>query len=359
MVRAILIVICFISFIIFLRPLTFTHYPDFAVYYQAAHTALIEGNPYLSTTDTFLYPPIALLFFLPLTVLSLVEAGQLFTLISLICFLASILILFRMAKIQPFSNTGLLLLVLLFNFFPAKFTLGMGQFNMIILLLISRFLYAIAHKKTTVAGISLASALSLKLFPVFPLVLVVWKKQWQLLKTVVITGITLLALTYVIFGEELIQYFVTAALPSLLRSTPTEYYNQSLAGILGRLHAAEYWRTLISMGLLLTSLWAITKGRGSALLATTHLIVLNLLLNGTAWQHHYVWIIPPLVITFWYIRQQKLGIQYYLLLGLSYFLIALNLKNPNDTATLLQFHVFLGGLLLYTIQIHFLRKTRS
>lgn len=364
-VKFFLILLFLLSLVFFLKPLQADYYPDFSSYYYGAQTILHGGNPYLGGENffgPFLYPPFALLFFLPFTFVSFFIAEKIFVVLSMLCLLLSFFILFKLFKISSFSLLAIFLLTLVFNFFPEKFTLGMGQINNVVLLLMSLFLFFYIKKREYLAGMFLAIAIMLKLSPIILVLFLFIDKRWKvLLATGTSLFIMTLAIVFFVAPENNI-YFLKTVLPSLINSWKIDYYNQALSGFLQReipnIFLQQLLRTFLDIVLFLTSLFFIWKYRSkndnTRLLSLSILMTLSLIINAFSWQHHFVWLLIPFIITFMYIKKHHLHIKFYILLGISYFLVAINLKNPSVVPTILQSHVLYGALLLYILDMYLL-----
>lgn len=367
--KFILVAVLILSTIIFLRVLTYEYYPDFSSYYYAPIKAFNNENPYLGGKDfftPFVYPPPVILFFSPFMHLPFFVAQKIFLIISIFCLLLSIGLLFKLFKLAPLSILGLFFITLVLNYFPEKFTLGMGQINNVVLLMVTLFLYFYVKKKEFLLGFFLAFAISLKLFPILLIVFLILNKRWKTLLSVVLTTLTIVLVTLISINTWITTYFLMTVLPSLLESWKADYYNQSLSAFLIRefssLELASLLRPIVSAILIITSLvlvWKFRSNDKSELLSISLLITVSLIVNTFSWQHHFVWAFIPLLITFYYIKNNHLGKPYYFILGLSYLLMALNLKNPSSFPILLQSHIFYGALLLYFLDTYLLVKRGS
>jgi alpha-1,2-mannosyltransferase len=370
LIKALLIIILFISLLFILKPLTYDNYPDFGVYYHSVETFSDDGNPYNYLGEgfgAFLYPPPALLLFLPFTLAPFLIAGKIFTLISILCLFASVLLLLKIIKVRPFSNLGMFFLILTFNFFPAKFTLGMGQVNNLVLLGVVLFLYFFLKKSLNISGIFLAFSVLLKISPAILLLIPLVNKKWKMLLSFAVSFFIILLVTYSIVGKELFYYFFQNTFPNLFTDTAGAYYNQSLSGFLLRQFdnpaAFKVIRVVLGLVVMALPLFLISQfnlsKRGTTLLSVSVLIVVSLILAGTSWQHHFVWLLIPLLLTFDHIKKSNMKLRYYFVLGVIYFLVALNLKDPDSIPYLLQSHVFFGTLILYLLDIIFLIKSSN
>lgn len=357
-----------LALILFLKPLISSYYPDFSSYYYGARTVLHGGNPYLGGKNffgPFLYPPSALLFFLPFTFFPFFLAEKIFTVFSLLCFFSALFLLFKLCKLPFYSRTGLVLTTLALLYFPEKFTLGMGQVNNVIFLLLVCFVYWYTQKKQTRAGMFLALTISLKLFPLLLLLYILIDKRWKTFAATIVTLLLIGTFTYICINHTVIAYFFTTALPKLFNSLADAYYNQSLSGFLLRTAHNPSLTTrlrLIIEGILVLFSFAImvirrgTKACAPRLLCISMLLILNLMLDAIAWQHHFVWMLIPLVITFFYIKNNKLDYKYYLILAVSYLLMAANIRNPASVPIFFQSHGFYGAIVLYCLNLYLILK---
>lgn len=354
------------SFLVLAKVVTYQSYPDFDTYYFGVRTFLHGGNPYFGTQQNglaFLYPPPALLLLLPLSLLPLALASKAFTIASLGCLIASITLLFRGLKLKAFSLVGIFLIILVANFFPLKFTLGMGQINNVVLLLVSVFLFNYLKGREQLAGVFLGLSLAIKLTPVLLIVYLVVQRRWAVLLGVAAPVVVVSTVTMLLVKPSITSYFLHTSLPALANSWKGDYYNQAFSGWLMRDVASPMLRDVLRLlfaGLLPTvTFFLVWKGghdRRSTLLGVSAVLTLGLMVNSFSWQHHYVWLLVPLLATFAVIRQDHLSWRYYLVLGLSYILMAINLANPNMVAVPLQSHVLYGALLLYGLDLVLLTR---
>lgn len=364
-IRVLLIASLLFSFIFIIKPLSYEIYPDFRSYYFGAKNLTESINPYADSGNVFgvfLYPPPTLFLFLPLTFLSLFIAGKLFTVLSILCFLTSVYLLLKIIKVKPGSNLGMFLLLLTFNFFPEKFTLGMGQINNFVLLSVVFFIFFYLKEKQIISGVFLAIAVLIKISPIILLLVPLMQKKWKIIFSFFIFIWIILLLSYLIIGREIFFYFFNVTLPNLFTNSAGGYYNQSLSGFLNRgigiTSPFSHMEIIIKGFLLLLTLYYFYKfnrmRRDLLFLSISLLISLGLILTNNSWQHHFVWLLVPLYLTFSLIRNKKMKFNFYIILGFGFFLVALNLKSPNFFPVLLQSHVFYGAIILYFLNLYLL-----
>lgn len=367
-IKVLLVLLLVVSVVIFLKVLLLQNYPDFSSYYYGAATLKNGGNPYLGGKNfygAFRYPPFDILFFFPFTFFPFIFSEKLFTVFSLLCFFFALFLLMKILKLSLFNSLGLILLILVTNFFPAKYTLGMGQANNIVLLAIVLFIYFLLNKKQYIAGVFLALAITLKLFPVLFILYLLIQKQWKVLWAFILTIIATLLLVYIFLNHTVTVYFFQTILPNLLGASNGDYYyNQALSGFLARetsnVALRETARIVIGGALVLWAIFTIwkkrTKSNNIVLLSLSLIIVVSLIINPFSWQHYYVWTIISLLITFWFIKDNHPNRWLYMVLFISYLLMAINLKNPLSVPAIFQSHVLYGSLLLYGLDSYLLLK---
>jgi hypothetical protein len=235
----------------------------------------------------------------------------------------------------------------------------MGQINIVILFLLALFIYCYKNNRQYLSGIALAAAFSLKIFPILLLPYLVINKRWKILISMLLTLIVISGAVYIALPKNVTSAFFTNTIPSILQTGGgTYYYDQSFFAFFSRtLHnqiSIQFVRTISAVILIATYviLWLYRRFKSNSLLGISSLTILNIILNGYAEQHHFVWLIIPLLVTFFYIRNRRLGNCLYAILGLSYLLMAVNLKNPEIFPVPLQSHVLYGAVLLYGLLIY-------
>lgn len=346
----------------FVKPLIVsTSFPDFSSYYYGSLAASAGENPYAGGKlffTPFVYPPSLLLYMYPLTILPFQCAERVFTLCSMLAYVASLIILDRLfTRRHPLVLRIIGFGFLLATFFPAKFTFGMGQINSIVLLCMSLFLYFSNKRNELAAAIMLAVSLSLKLFPGILILFLVSQKKWKMLFLIACSLLCIGTITIFTTGPSVVWIFITSTLPHLLLSAKTDYYNQSIPGMIARL--------IVDPGISQTITWAYSLILLMPVLIFSDLdeehynlgiilsVISSLLTNTFAWQHHFIQTLPAFFILLSPKYLSKKGL-YRSLLLVSYCLIAANTSHPQTVWKPLWSHQTFGtmivwGLLLYKI----------
>jgi hypothetical protein len=325
---------------------------DFSVFYDAAQSTIQHANPYtnphLFTQAS--YPPITFLFFIPLALLPFGFASKIWIILSLAFFYISLRFL------NKIKHLSFLKFVIIFiatvSSFPFKFTLGMGQINLLVLGCLILFLYYLGKSKV-VSEFLLSIAVVLKLFPGFLLMYFFIKRKFRYILTVLFFILALLFLSILYCGiDTYYYYFSHVLLPMISNPAGSVYYNQSITGFFARLKIYGSYLFITRLILMLVTLFTVYKKKINVYYAISILLTLVLLINNFTWQHHLVLLLIP----YYFFLSLDLSIKDYLLLILSYILIAINIKNPLSfehslLGLIVLSHGFFGILLLWCMQL--------
>lgn len=350
-----------------LKVFTLGLYPDVAAYYFGAERILVGADPYLTDRNYFtyqVYPPFSLVFFSPLTLFAIEVASIVWIALSIVCLFGVILFITNTYKKKIYSKLTLTIIILALISFPLKFTLGMGQINIIVLFFVTGFFYFLNKKKEYLAGLFLTLSLLLKFFPVLILIYLVFLRKWKIIIICISSLLFFQAFTLLFVPIDIQKKYFQFILPELISSWKGDYYNQSLAGFLIRAISSQdisnVLRIIITITMVIITFIPIlikknkTEKRINVEIAS--LITLNVIINNFSWQHHFIFLLLPFIILTYSLPKMKNRIVAYCILLVSYALIAGNLKNPNLVPLLLQSHVFFGGVLLWGIFIYMLLR---
>lgn len=357
-----------VSFSMFtvIRILNNFHLQDFSVYYQGIQDYLNNKNPYVDSR--VIYPPIFLVLLSPVGFLTYELAEKVWILVSYMSIIGSIYILIKIIKRKALLVSFLTVYSLFMLSFPVKFTLGMGQINLILLLLISLSFYFFQGKQQYLSGAFLALAATIKLSPVVLLLFYVRKKQWKVVVSCITLFVLLNLLGVKLLGMQVTKDYWMNIFPSIPTVGNASYYNQALTGWLSRAFVPDLIAKTINFlvfGCLLIVSFFITqttrKKPEIELSEFSLFIIATLIGAGLAWQHHLVVTLIPFTALWFTICQKgmKRSWPWTLAIMLSYCLIALNVKNPlilsGESLSFLLSHALYGVLLLYCLLIFFLR----
>ncbi len=366
-IKMILITVCLLSFLWLSRAILIGYYPDFRTQYFSAASIFSGNNPYIDGANLFtqqVYPPTTSMFYIPFTLFPIEISQVIFTALSIASLVVVFILLSKTFNISFFSNTNILIMTLAFIAFPSKFTLGMGQINMFVLLLMAYGLWLIKQKKELSSGIMFGAALSIKLFPIPVIPLLIVKKKIFL--GVLLVGVILVSLTFLFIPISYNKYFAFEILPTFFMSWKLDYYNQALSGFIGRelgvSQISTNLRLISTLAILAISYFAVFRNKGKDVLSFALkfglLITTSLMINTFSWQHHFVWLVIPYYVITVYLRKNKRGKLFYIFLFISYILVSINFPNPNLIPEIFRSHVFFGTLLLWLVNLYLLRSEK-
>jgi hypothetical protein len=266
--------------------------------------ALAEESGVVHYAPPYRYPPLTAQLVLPLTFLSPRVAGMVWITLTAAAFVAAAWLLGRSTQAAqgPALAYGLLLISV-----PALATMNAGQVNGLVLAAVCLGFYSIAMKRWTAAGLGMAVAALLKLFPVALVLYLPWRRLGRAsIAAFLAIGILLLSAPLVLGSGTLRAYaesFLAMAEPGTVFTSGA---NQSLSGFWGRLlgdgvsSGSIYTVYLISaaivVGCTVASLWP-PGAVGSRWQAEVGLVLcaLQLILPYT-WYHQLALLLVPLFV---------------------------------------------------------------
>jgi len=203
---------------------------------------------------------------------------------------------------------------------PVRETLGFGQINLILAVLIyADFVFlrnrAIAADPPpsggrlrrlwvtgALAGAGVGLATAIKLTPGLFIIYFVVTKQWRAAATSSITAVGVTLLTFVIGGPETVSYFTSVVTDTARVGAVDATANQALSGLLARLYDSPTTPTLmwLAFAMLMLALGlsraAAAHAEGDELTAFTLVGLTANVVCPISWTHHLVFLIPALVI---------------------------------------------------------------
>ncbi len=159
------------------------------------------------------YPPISVVPVLPLTMLAPLAAKRLWLILNLGFLGLTLWILHRVTSL-PWRRVTLISFLCVF---PLGVNFLLGQYYILVLLLISSAYYAFRLNHRFTSGLLLALAASLKLFPALFLLLFLWKRDWRSAAGLAVGLMGLSAASVIFFGFEVHRVFLIEVLPRALQ----------------------------------------------------------------------------------------------------------------------------------------------
>ncbi|MBI4080723.1 MAG: DUF2029 domain-containing protein [Candidatus Levybacteria bacterium] len=332
--------------------------PDFTVFYGTARNILNGTNPYEDPTlfTGLGYPIVTGLGYVPFLLFPYTAAQTLFTVLSIVSIFLSLYVILKHLQVKSLSFAVLLFTPFIVFSFPTQFTLGMGQSNFLAYAILLYSFHLFTQKKLYKGGILFGIAVIIKpLFIVLTLFFLL-RKSWKFLFVTSSTVCIFVGITILSYGITIYIYYLTELIPHLLKISGREvYYNQGITGFVARLipdlAVRKMTANIISLSLLFFSLVWMRMRRFSDTAAFNLLLVVLVLVDSLAWQHHFVFLIFPFItlsMRFW--RQKNytfLGVLFF-----SYLLISINIELPQKIAFIpFLSHGFYGAVLLLTLAL--------
>lgn len=261
----------------------------------------------------FNYPPSSIALLMPVTFFPPIVAEVLLTFLSLISLWISIRIVLKRSG-QWSWGTGALFFLFATQTFPVKFTLVLGQINLIVLgltlLAVDWYGRHLAEKRGIRWYIASALILSvgagLKLFPLYllPLFLLRGDVLYVALVTLCFGALNIMT------SWPLTWEYVTVVLRGLVSFGPPAFYDQSIYAMLLRINGSFFHGQipLITVLILCVYAYILVRSRrhsrsGQSLIGDAALVLaLASIGNSFSWQHHLVFCYPLImlfVLRFW------------------------------------------------------------
>ncbi|HLE49230.1 MAG TPA: glycosyltransferase family 87 protein [Patescibacteria group bacterium] len=265
---------------------------DFDTYFRLTNDIKLGVNPYTVNYMTSLGPPSVYIFFYPFSFLPLTIARSVFSIINISFGILTLVIL--SSKLFPKNRllAFLIMFMVFFSSFPIRFSIEIGQPNLVIGCLLALL---ICYPKNKYLNIILSLATIIKTNYLIALVSFV-KSNIKLVFKTVITSVFLIVILFPVVKPSFYSYYIrniqNNLLPKISKSESTDYYNQSIPARLNVLGVGEF-STSIYIILFLVIIFLIYKS-GNVLLG----ILASIILSPIAWQHYFAALFPVFVVVF-------------------------------------------------------------
>ncbi|GIH08930.1 hypothetical protein Rhe02_69970 [Rhizocola hellebori] len=255
------------------------------------------------TTLGFTYPPFAALTMLPMAAFTTIDAAWLnvvFGLATLVFVCAALLRPLATRLRWPSWWVVALAVPALAAIEPVRESLGFGQVNLLLFGLIIADLIAL-RRGWRWAGIGIGLATAIKLTPALFIIYLLVSKQWRTSLTAGATALGATVFTHFVVPEESATYWGSVIWQTERVGVADMTPNQSLAGVLARLHDTAHAPGLlwISFTLVLLAI-GLSRARashaeGDELTAFTLVGLTSNVVSPISWSHHLVWVIPAMI----------------------------------------------------------------
>ncbi|SIS20730.1 glycosyltransferase 87 family protein [Williamsia sterculiae] len=251
----------------------------------------------------FTYPPFAVLMFLPFTVVSLAAATIAITASTGVCLAVVVGVVLRRLDIGTADNRiwltcAVTACCLWLN--PVWMTLGFGQVNVVLMLLVAVDMYAL-RPGSRWRGVLIGVAAAVKLTPLAFLLVFLAFREWRVVARVLGTFVALGALGAVWAPRDSLHYWSKTVFHTDRIGDLSGALNQNINGFWIRAfpdaHGVQQVLWMVS-SVLVTALAVVALRRcppGISTPAVAVTAVWALLVSPTTWAHHWVWCIPVLL----------------------------------------------------------------
>ncbi|MBM7460829.1 glycosyltransferase 87 family protein [Rhodococcus coprophilus] len=302
-----------VAFVAHDRLLGFTDYyglfgngVDALVYRHGGLTARTSDPLYsffLFETLPFTYPPFAALMFVPLSLLSVAGTAIAVNLVNLVLLYLAVRLSWRALGYEDSVRMRVVSVasaVALTWIEPVRMTLWLGQINLVLLVLV---LWDLSRpEQSRLRGIGVGLAAGLKLTPAFFIAYLVVVRQWRAAMVATLTFAATIAAGFVMIFTDAWQFWTSAIIRSDRIGLISSPANQSVRGILARALRTEeppMWLWLLCAGVVaVAGLWAaqLAHRHGRHLLSLTVCGLTAPMVSPFSWGHHWVWVVPLLVL---------------------------------------------------------------
>ena len=279
---------------------------DAAVRYWANGNDLYAYAQFDSVNGTlgFTYPPLAAALMSPMAVLDWPVVSTLTVVAILACGAFCVWVCLRERWTLPSRATwvaGGIGTAVAFALEPIRLNLGFGQINLFLGALVLGDLLVLGRRNSRWTGVGIGLAMAVKITPGIFLLYLLLARQWRAAVVAVATAAGTTLGAALIAPAETRQFF-----GSLLFSDRTGYVgataNQSINGLIARFaYPAPPSRLLWLGAVVLVGIIAVVRIRAALrrddrLAALTLTGLAGVLVSPVSWAHHFVWVIPAVVV---------------------------------------------------------------
>lgn len=250
---------------------------DFTAYYTAARLIRDGKSPYDATAFAqeaeslgfredrpYIYLPLLAIVITPLALLSPQPAALMWFWMNVALLILSTMLIIRMLGLHKNRIYVVVMLIGALTFYPAVFSIFVGQANTLILALVVLTFYLSKRGRERLAGITLALASLIKIFPFCITLYFLWKGRYRVFLYTLAALILLTGFSVVVVGLDAHWTYVDSVLPTqFLKSHPL---NQSLSGFIARTVPIDQHNGLV--------LWRLLTLSASALLALVTILII-------------------------------------------------------------------------------------
>ncbi len=288
---------------------------DFDVYREGGTAFLAGDNLYTRDYQVrginlpFTYPPLAAIFFAPLSWVPLSLAAAAWTLVSAALLWWCVVIVLRrclpaLADVDHrVIATWVLPVALLFE--PVRETLGFGQVNVLLMTLV--LVDTLTRKPWLPRGVFIGLAAAIKLTPAVFILWFLVRRDWRGAAVTVGSAVAFTLAAFVVSPTNSWTYWLDTISNTGRIGGLAYTANQSIQGMLFRLLPESavdpVWLVLVLVALagIVAAMVRVHRAAPTPAESALGLVVLNslvsLVCSPVSWSHHWVWLVPLAVVT--------------------------------------------------------------
>lgn len=271
--------------------------PDLMVY-RVGGKAWLDGIP-LYTTEfpyrlPFTYPPVSAVFFSVLGVLPWAAAIAVLSLVGLLALSLTTMLVVPAQRRMAIAAAAVVLGLALE---PVRDTLTLGQVNLVLMGLVA--FDCLAPRTRYPRGMLIGLAAAVKLTPAIFVLFFLARRRYAPVGTAVATFAGVTALGLLLAPTDSIRYWTTALFDADRVGGAAFATNQSLRAALIRFDldpAVTQICWLVLVAVVLTLAWFGARRAGDRVVALLVVVAAGLLVSPVSWSHHWVWIVPAVVV---------------------------------------------------------------
>jgi alpha-1,2-mannosyltransferase len=251
-------------------------------------------------TLPFTYPPAAAIIFAPLSLIPFALASTLITVATVVSLLVVLYLAVRSLGLKVAGGDrwlllgALLPLALLIE--PVRQTLGFGQVNVLLMVLVA--LDCLTTTKRWPRGVLIGLAAAVKLTPAAFILFFVVRRDWRGAAYTIAGFVVVTALGFILDPHDSVLYWTKLVFNSGRIGGIDYAGNQSLLAVITRAHVPASMTTVVWGLLVIATLVVAAIGMrraftaGQVVFALGLNAVAELLCSPISWSHHWVWAAP-------------------------------------------------------------------
>lgn len=285
---------------------------DLKIYYRAIKFWVAGNDIYafaqpdpVNISLGFTYPPLAAVLMLPMAQLSFPVVRTIMLVTTVLatagCVFLCLRERLRIRRHQLLTSVGVATAAA-FLLEPIRQTLGFGQINMFLMLLILLDVFVLARSGSRWTGVGIGLAMAIKITPGVFLLYLLLSKQQRAAVVAVTTAAVATLVSGLVAPAQTWEYYTKLLWESDRVGFLGGSANQSLNGLIARFSAPLPPSHLIWLVAVLAvgipAAWRIRSAcrSGDTLAAVTLTGLLGVLVSPASWTHHVVWVIPAMII---------------------------------------------------------------